>query len=189
MSKYNLDVLIVSAIPEDEAYDRLRGKPKRPPERIDISNKELITNMEIEKLRDSIVIFDDIEANADRDLTRSLIKLRDMLNAKGRHFGINTISVMHDVLSGNDTKLLHMEATHAVLFPAYNSPHGIRTYLKTYVGCNKESIERIMKLHSGAVIICNTITPCVISKGWICFKAETTSFCCTLFSQSVRDIG
>ena len=66
---------------------------------------------------DSLVIFDDIENRACKDIATNIYQLRDNMLNKGRHNNISVISIFHNSMGGVFTRTVYNESEYTVIFP------------------------------------------------------------------------
>jgi hypothetical protein len=168
------DIVIISGVDEDTPLDKTRGsgEKKSAPERIDIYGDE-IKDMDLKDFENCIVVYDDIENLTDKSVNKMIHNLRNSMLEKGRHHQTDIISVSHNALASNTTRLLHSESTACVIFPSYMNSHQMKSYLTKYLGLSKTNIDKIIELGniSRGVYISNT-APCyaVYDKGIILLK-------------------
>ncbi len=124
------EIVIISGVEEDEPLDRPRGRrgEKTPPERIDM-NDPSFAEMDSRDFENCIVVFDDVENLTNKTINKQVLNLRNSLLEKGRHKNIDIISISHNALGGNLTRMLHSESTACVIFPRYSQVHQLSTYL------------------------------------------------------------
>lgn len=137
--------IIFSMIKEDEALDPLN------PRRI-ILDEELVENpIDAEELRNTIILFDDVDAISDKKLSKVVLNLRDQVLTMGRHYGIYCICTNHILTGGRETKVILNEATSFTLFP--RSGVNCKYLLERYCGMDKKQIDKIKQLPSRWVTI------------------------------------
>jgi len=156
------DIIVFSGVEQDEPIDRERND--EPPERVDIYDPEIYSD--INDYCNSICVFDDVENLSDKNIDKAMQRLRNGMLERGRHKGIDIISISHDALSGNVTKKVHSESTGVVIFPAYSQVHQLQEYLTRYIGLAKKDISKITSLgdKSRWVYVSNTAPTYVIYK-------------------------
>ena len=154
----NMKFYIFSIKPKDDVLDKLN------PLRIPLTNKLIENPIELEELKNSIVLFDDIDTLHDRDISKELQKLRDNLLEVGRDQNIYVISTGHQVTDYKKTRILLNEAKCITIFPDSGVSYGINRLLKTYIGLSQEQITYIKKLKSRWVTICTKCPNYVLSQ-------------------------
>jgi hypothetical protein len=114
---------------------------------LDEVEKELKKEFEVEDIpTGSIVLFDDIESYP-KYQAKKYMELRDIIAERGRHRKISLISVSHNCMAGNATKVQIRESQYWILFPKFNA-RDARTILKVYGGLDKNDIEKIMSMNT-----------------------------------------
>lgn len=154
------NIFIFSSINEDKAYDNYHPKPKR----IRIDESLLDETLDIEdEFKDSLVIFDDIDViKGSKELKKYIIKLRDTILETGRHCNTDILCNSHQLLNYSQTRECLNESQIVVVFPKAGSVKHIRAFLKDYMGCSKEQVNRILSLPSRFVAIKKTAPQAVI---------------------------
>lgn len=138
---------LISSIDNDPSLD------KSDPIRIEI-NEELIEDpIHPSELKDSIVVFDDVDVISNSILRKSLNSLRNEILEVGRHYRTSTISTSHLLLNRNETRRIINEATSITFFTKSGSLYSIRRYLREYLGLDKLSIDKILKIKSRWITI------------------------------------
>lgn len=141
-------IYLISDVDEDEVLDKLNVI------RIDINS--LVDGSDPIKpddLRDSIVIFDDIDSIRDKEISKEVCSLRDSLLRRGRHENINVIVTYHLLTNYKDTRIILNEVHSITIFPRSGSTYGITRLLKYYVGLDKNQIQKIFSLPTRSVTI------------------------------------
>lgn len=106
---------------------------------------------------DAIIVFDDIEGFP-KAQNKAINALRDACLSVGRHHGsrgLSVISIVHNPMGGNATKVPLRESTYFVLFPKSNS-RDVRVLLKTYGGYTDDKIKEILNTKSRWVFVSKT---------------------------------
>jgi hypothetical protein len=107
---------------------------------------------------DAIIVFDDIEGFPKAENKR-INEIRDACLTVGRHHGkrgLSVISIVHNPLGGNSTKVPLRESSHFVLFPKSNS-RDVKVLLKTYGGYSDDKIREVLNAKSRWVFISKTM--------------------------------
>lgn len=145
-------VYIFSNLTEDPVLDSIIPKPKR----IKLDENILDPPIALKELKDSVLIFDDIDAIKDDKIRKAVQKLRDEANAEGRHFNIWTLSTAHNLLGYGVTRGMLSDCSNIVFFPRAGGDYYIKQFLSKYCGCGKSEIDKIMTLPSRWVCIKKT---------------------------------
>lgn len=166
MSRYALSYLdrypdsninVFSRVSEDIAFNELfKSKEIEDslkyidlPAIMDLPHEEVFSGED--SLDDSCCIFDDIDT-LEAGIKRQVYDIRNDILQTGRHKNISCLTSSHLMKGGNDTKIPILESHKLVLFPNSAKNHVI-DMLKTYGGCDKKDIDKIMKLPSKWVTI------------------------------------
>jgi hypothetical protein len=113
----------------------------------------------IDELRNSLVIFDDVDAIQNKKLDIAIQSLYNEILKNGRsHDGdrnndIDCIITCHVLLGANRTKTIINESTHIILFPQYTQTHSLSTMCSKYIGLSNNDIKDIKSCKSRYIII------------------------------------
>lgn len=144
----NPRLFVFSRLTEDEAIDELK------PYRIKIDQQLIENPIEPVELKNSCVLFDDIETigsdtNKEGRLLRdSVIDLRDKLLEARRHDNITMLCTSHHIFNYKNTRTLLLESDAITFFPKSSGEYHIKRLLKEQIGLTKENINKILKLPS-----------------------------------------
>jgi predicted AAA+ superfamily ATPase len=140
-------VFVFSRLSEDPALDALGVN------RI-IINEELVSDpISPDDLKNSLVLFDDIDTIPDKNINESVRKLRDDILETGRHQDIYVISTSHQLMNYKHTRTLLNEATSVTFFTKSGSSYHTKRFLKEYCGLGVADIQKILSLPSRWVTI------------------------------------
>lgn len=134
-------VVLFSLVENDPALRDLN------PIRINIDSQ--LVDKPIDPLRElgeSMVVFDDIESIADKNVAKALQQLRDKCIEVGRHNNVWVCSTSHPICNSQKSAAILREATAICFFPGSGGLAGIHRYLETYCGFSKTTIKRIMAI-------------------------------------------
>jgi len=169
------EIFIISGIDEDEALDKPRGPKdnKELPERVDVYDPSF-AEMKPADFKGGIVIYDDVEAMANKAVSKAVLNLRNTMFETSRHFGTDIISISHNTLGGNLTRYANSESTGFVLFPGFSQHHHIQTYLKKYGGFSKDAIEKVVKIGEtrSRWIYCSNMSPSYVVHEHGCYLVK-----------------
>ena len=135
---YKSKIYVISPIGHDEVLEKIGIK------RVDFSDiiSNPITLDEIPK--NSLVIFDDIEAIVNNKIKKKIYELKDIIYTTGRHRNISIISIVHNLQNNKDTKVDLLESKYIVLFPRAGDLYHIKNVMKLYLGIDNKKIEEII---------------------------------------------
>lgn len=137
--------LLTSQIEEDIVLDRL------DPDRI--SPDELLEDgVELEEVKNSIWLFDDIFSLENKKDRLDMISIVDNLAETSRHDNISLVITSHLISTGQTSRRVLNEATKIVLFPRNNKKQ-IKYFLEKYEFFKKDDIDRLLNLNSRWVMI------------------------------------
>lgn len=160
-------VYLVSKLEEDSTLDSMKDPPKRLSPMKLVENP-LTTTDDLEKLRDSMIIFDDYDTFTGKE-GKAIQQLIDDIAVMGRHQNITMLCLTHYLSNYKKTRLLLTEASHFVLYPQSSGAHALNYMLKTYLGMGPDEVARLRK--SGSRWVCihkNFPLYCVTeSEAWI----------------------
>ena len=88
-NRHNKPIYVFSVLPDDEPIDKLG------PKRIRLDEELIKEPIELSELKNSIVVFDDIDTIKNKKLKESVQNLRDTCLSEGRHYNISTICTSH----------------------------------------------------------------------------------------------
>lgn len=135
-------VVLFSKIPDDDSLKSLEGlkTPKDGKERlikIPLLCEDDLMDLPVEDdLRDTICVFDDIDA-FHSDISQYIREYRDSLLEAGRHKNITCICTSHLLNNYTKTKIMLNEAELVILFPNSNRRHA-STFLSNRLGLDKQ---------------------------------------------------
>lgn len=132
----------------DPAYD-----DKQYIERIKIDESLYGDPIKCNELKNSLVIFDDIDCVANKNIEKELDRLRDMILQQGRSYYISFIYISHMTNNYKQTRLILCECTHLVLFPKCTHTYALGYCLGKYFGFDKSDIKKIQSLPTDWVTI------------------------------------
>lgn len=156
ISKYI--IMYKEAFPENPVYLFSRKDEDKALDDLDITrimiNEDLLEEpIELDELKDSLVIFDDIDTIGDKKLLTCVRKLRDDILETGRSSNIYTISTVHLMMNWKTTRGVLNESSDVILFPKYGSTFQIKRFLKEYQGFDVSQINKFIKLPSRWVML------------------------------------
>ena len=117
----------------------------------------------LEELKDTLCIFDDIDAISDKKIRDGVRGLLSEILLTGRHYNISTVCTSHILCNWKQSRDLLNESHMVVFFPKTNAYH-IKNYLKNHCGFSKDQIQKILRLPSRWVAVHKNYPNYIISK-------------------------
>ena len=150
------NVILFSWVKDDDNYKKIKNLVK-----IRIDESILEDPIEVDELKDSFVIFDDIEHFSNKSIVKELERLRNSIFNCGRHENIAVASARQILMDGEKTKNINNSSFVTFLFCKGGSRFQAGNWLKTYMHFDKDVVERILNLPSRWVMV-NKNTPIYI---------------------------
>lgn len=139
----NNPVFVFSALKDDESLDVVK------PRRFKIDKETLIDDpIIISDLKDSLVIFDDIDAISNKELKIEVYNILNQILETGRHFSISCIITNHLPSNGTYTRRILNECHSVTYFPHSGNNGKIKKFLLEQVGIDKADIIKNKKAKS-----------------------------------------
>jgi hypothetical protein len=136
----NNPIYVFSALKEDESLDIIK------PKRIKISKETLIDDpIEITDLRNSLVIFDDIDCISDKLLKEAVYKILNSCLEVGRHENCSCIITNHLPSNGTYTRRILNECHSITYFPHSGNNGKLKKFLIEQIGLEKSDYLRNKK--------------------------------------------
>ncbi len=153
-------IYIFSALKDDETLDILE------PKRFKINKESLLDDpINTEDLKNSLVIFDDIDSISDKNLKNAVYAILDSILTTGRHFNISCIITNHLPTGGHLTRQILNECHSICYFPHSGNNGKLKKFLIDQVGLDKTDIIRNKKSKSRwATIFKNYPMVCMTEK-------------------------
>lgn len=144
-------IYVFSKFENDESCPYLERKQVTyiPHEKIKANYIEIFA---LSAFKNSLVIFDDIEAILSADVKYRVTQIMNMLLTSGRHEKVSMAVSMHQSNNWNQTKLILNESTHAIFFPGSNFA-AIQKYLRNNLGLIRAQIDKVKSLKSRWVCV------------------------------------
>lgn len=125
---------------------------------------EEIKEIELEELKDSLCVFDDIDRNRNKSILDAIRELRDKVLEEGRNYNVYCLSTMHQMLGYRATRFTLLESDNIVIFPKSGCVKMIRDVLDKYGGLDKKVINNILKCNSRWAIFHKTVPLYVLTE-------------------------
>jgi hypothetical protein len=148
-AKKKMKIYVFSVLESDEKLDELGVL------RIKIDDSLITNPIELVELKDSICIFDDIETFRNTKHRRQVANIRDQCLSEGRHHGICTMCTNHQITDYGKTRLMIAECEFITFFPQSGGLNALKRLLSTYIGLDKDEMNKILSLPSRWVTIYN----------------------------------
>jgi hypothetical protein len=153
------NIYLFSSIASDDSIDSIKGL-----NRIKLTPEFLEENWEIEDFRDCLVIFDDTDCITDKKTRNKVNGILNMILETGRHTNTYCIYTSHLACAGNDTKRILNEAHSITFFPATAGGRTLKYLLESYMGLDKDQIQKIKALPSRWITVCKSYPKAVLSE-------------------------
>ena len=151
-------IILFSNKLEDPVFDILSYV-----DRITISDDLLSDPITLAELKNSLVLYDDVECNPSKEIAKELIRISDLILQQGRSFRCSFVYISHQSNNYKATRNVLNEAHHIVVFPAMTTRYSLNYLFSKYFGFSKEVISKICKLPSRWVQVSKS-PPCILYK-------------------------
>ena len=141
-------IILFSNKDSDPVFDRLSYV-----DRIMIDDSMLEDPITMMEMKNSLVLFDDIECNPNKDLEKELARISSLILQQGRSYKCSYVHISHQMNNGHATKLILTECHSVTIFPAMVTMYSLNYLLSKYFGFNKHEIKKIKTLPSRWVTI------------------------------------
>ena len=153
-------VYVISYLDECSILDKLKFL-----KRIKIKNENFLTEtIETADLKDSLVIFDDVDCIGDKKIKAKVFSLLRKVLETGRHANVSIVYTSHTSCNGQDTKAILNEYHSVTIYPRTCGGKTLKYLLENYFGLNKAEIETVKKLPSRFVTLMKTYPPVVFTQ-------------------------
>jgi GTPase SAR1 family protein len=140
-------VYLFSPVPDDKKLDDLKVK------RVKIDDSLISDPIKPSDLKESLVIFDDIDCITQKGLRDALYNLLNQILEVGRHTKTSCVITNHLPTNGKDTRRILNESHSITYFPASGSKRQINNLLENYIGMDTKDIKKAKNLGSRWVTI------------------------------------
>jgi hypothetical protein len=155
------NIYVFSTLDSDkEGIDKIKGI-----KRIKL-NKEFVDDELIptEEFKNSLIIFDDVDNISDKQLKKRVWAYMNNFLQTGRHFNISLAITFHISAGGADTKMIINEASSITFFGATIGGRNLKYMLDSYLGLDKQQINKVKKLNSRWITILKTYPKVILSE-------------------------
>lgn len=153
------EIYLFSALTEDTTLDKLKGL-KRIKLTEEFCNEEITS----EDFKNSLVIFDDTDVISDKKIRNKVNSIMNNILQVGRHHFTSCIITTHTACNGKDTKVILNEAHSITIFPNGLGNRSLKYLLDSYLGLDKQQVNKIKKLNSRWVSILKTFPMTILSE-------------------------
>ena len=161
----NNDVFLFSKIIDDSSLKGIKNLIT-----ITINEDLLKEKIELEEIKDSVCIFDDVEKIREKKVKEFIYSLMDDIYQNGRHNNITIIASSHICCGGNQTKTQILESQFITIYPSMGTNYN--RILKEYLGFNNKEIEKIKSLDSRWVTIFRVAPIIIFTEKQIFFRSD-----------------
>ena len=153
------NIYIFSSLESDETLDKI-SKIKR----VKFTEKFLLYDFKITDFKDSLVIFDDVDAETNKFKKKKIFDILSMILNTGRHERVSVVFTSHLSCAGNETKLILSECHSITIFVKNMGNRSLKYLLDSYFGLDKHQINYIKKINSRWVSLIKTYPSVLISE-------------------------
>lgn len=139
--------------------------------RIKLDDEFVDTELTLEDMANSLVLFDDIDTIKNKYISNKLKHILNTLLECGRHHNIEVIYISHQPNKGFETKCILNECTSITIFPKVMSSKTFKYLLECYFGFDKNQMKQLKALNSRWVTICKTYPNIILYEGG-CYVLE-----------------
>ncbi len=158
----NNEIFLISRHAYDDVYDDvIKGISH-----IVVSPEILDYKMELDDMRDSLVVFDDVDNLQDAKISKYVHQLVDDLISNGRKYNIFVLYLGHQLSNYSKTRNITNEANKVFFFPGGSTYH-IKEFLIKKIGIDKMKAMKIMNLKSRWVCLSLMMPFHVIHEGGV----------------------
>src|SRR5579859_1245402 len=105
-------IWVISDLKEDPVIDKVKGVQRIP------LNESIIDDpLKPEEFKDSLVVFDDIDSIADKDIAKAVNTLKDSLLKTSRHHNAYVLVTNHMICDYGKTRIIINECRNITVFP------------------------------------------------------------------------
>lgn len=152
------EIWLFSALTEDETIDKIK------PKRIIIDDRLITEPIDLEDLKDSICIFDDIDVIKNKDHRAAVYDTLNAILETGRHFNISCIITNHLPTAGKDTRRVINECHSVTYFPQAGAPGQMKRLLQDYLGLDNKTLKDIRKMNTRWATIFKNFPMCIMTE-------------------------
>jgi len=144
----NNQIYLFSNKPEDKVLDQYKYI-----KRVKLDESLVDDPIQINELKNSLIIFDDIEAIPNKSLSNEMDRLRDMILQQGRSYKISFCYISHLANNYKQTRTILNECHSITIFPAMCTKYSLKYLMDKYFGFGKNDLTKLLSLPSRWVTI------------------------------------
>lgn len=153
-------IYLFSALSEDKgSIDKVKGL-----KRVKLTPDFFDTEIDLDDLANSLLIFDDIDMLNDKPMLQKLYSILNNVLQLGRHKKISCIYTTHTPTNGQQTKIILAESHSVTLFVHGMGGRSLSYLLESYYGLDKEQVKKIKGIESRWCTITRTYPSIVFSE-------------------------
>ena len=156
----NHKLILFSNKSSDPAFDSLGYV-----ERVVIDEELIVEPITLDELRNTLVIFDDVEHCHIKDVDKELDRIRDLILVQGRSYKTSFVYVSHQFSNYRQTRGILNECHSLTFFPATATKHSMKYLFDKYLGFDRKTIEKLMRLPSRWVTVQKSPPSAMYSNG------------------------
>ena len=137
------DIYLFSLINDDVELNNIKNIKK-----INLDETFLDTPIELEDLKNCLLIFDDCDSIEDKEVLGKIKSIQKMGLECGRHEFTSMIVTSHQACDYRNTKIVLNEAHFIVIFPNGMGNRALKYLCESYCGLDKKQIQKIKDLDS-----------------------------------------
>jgi len=141
-------IYLFSNKPEDKVLDQYKYI-----KRVKLDQSLVDDPIQLPELKNSLVIFDDIEAIPNKSLSNEMDRLRDMILQQGRSYKISFCYISHLANNYKQTRTILNECHSITIFPAMCTKYSLKYLMDKYFGFGKNDLNKLLSLPSRWVTI------------------------------------
>lgn len=145
----NNDVYFISSLYEDPTCDIYKSLFKR----VKLDDKFLNSQIPLSDFKNSLVIFDDIDVIADKNIRQKVFNILNGLLQTGRHSNTSIVYINHQPCQGVLTKTILAESHSVVVFPHCAGGRTLKYLLNGYFGMSNKQVDDLKKIQTRWVCI------------------------------------
>ena len=153
-------IVLFSNKPSDPAFDVLAYV-----ERVVIDDDLLEEPIGLDELRNTLVIFDDVEYTSNKSVDKELDRIRDLILQQGRSFKTSFVYVSHQFNNYQQTRTILNECHSITFFPATATKYSMKYLFDKYFGFDRKTVDKLMRLPSRWVTIYKSPPLCLYDSG------------------------